>query len=237
MARKTLLETWAEADERVELVSRRDLAEELAAGEVLLLDTRLPVEIARRGTIAGSHPVPRQVLEWRAERRGSANRLGDPVTERGCRCPFPQVPSGADQARQQYVPSMEIERINPDGVAARPFYHHAVRSSSRYLVHVSGQVGLDSDGDAVGIDDFAAHVAQAYANLDATLRSAGATRGDVVKVTTYVVDYDHEQKWPILKELHSQFFEGAVPAWTVVGVESLARPDLRIEVEATAAID
>jgi len=67
VARRTVLEMWAEANERVELVSPEDLAEELASGDVLLLDTRLPVEIERRGTIAGSHPVPRQVLEWWAD--------------------------------------------------------------------------------------------------------------------------------------------------------------------------
>lgn len=67
MARKTVLEMWAEANERVELVPPGDLADELASGEVLLLDTRLPAEIERWGTIAGSHPVPRQVLEWWAD--------------------------------------------------------------------------------------------------------------------------------------------------------------------------
>ena len=58
---------WAKANERVELVAPLDLAEEIAAGEILLLDTRLPSEIERRGTIAGSHAVPRQVLEWWAD--------------------------------------------------------------------------------------------------------------------------------------------------------------------------
>ena len=67
MARKTVLQMWAEANERVELISPHDLADELAGGEVLLIDTRLPAEIERRGTIAGSHPVPRQVLEWWAD--------------------------------------------------------------------------------------------------------------------------------------------------------------------------
>jgi enamine deaminase RidA (YjgF/YER057c/UK114 family) len=52
-----------------------------------------------------------------------------------------------------------------------------------------------------------------------------------------VVDSDHEVKWPIFKKAHSSFFGGAIPAQTVVGVQSLARPDLLIEIEATAAQD
>lgn len=58
---------WAEANERIELVSAKDLAEEIASGEILLLDVRLPIEIERQGTIAGSVPVPRQVVEWWAD--------------------------------------------------------------------------------------------------------------------------------------------------------------------------
>jgi hypothetical protein len=67
VARKTVLQMWAEANERIELVSATDLAKEIASGEILLLDVRLPIEIERRGTIAGSVPVPRGVLEWWAD--------------------------------------------------------------------------------------------------------------------------------------------------------------------------
>ncbi len=67
MERKTVLQMWAEANERIELVSAGDLAEEIASGKTLLLDVRLPVEIERTGTIAGSVPVPRSVVEWWAD--------------------------------------------------------------------------------------------------------------------------------------------------------------------------
>lgn len=67
MVWKTVQQMWAEANERIELVSASDLAEEIASGEILLLDVRLPVEIERRGTITGSVPVPRGVLEWWAD--------------------------------------------------------------------------------------------------------------------------------------------------------------------------
>lgn len=64
---KTVLEMWAEVNEQIELVSPEELAEELASGEILLLDVRLPVEIERRGSIEGSVPIPRQVVEWWAD--------------------------------------------------------------------------------------------------------------------------------------------------------------------------
>lgn len=67
MVRRTVLQMWAEANERVEVVTPSALAEELESGGVLLLDVRLPVEVERRGTIEGSVPVPRQVVEWWAD--------------------------------------------------------------------------------------------------------------------------------------------------------------------------
>jgi rhodanese-related sulfurtransferase len=67
MPRKTVLQLWAEANERIELVSAQRLAEEIKTGEVLLLDVREPIEITGQGTIAGSIPVPRGVLEWWAD--------------------------------------------------------------------------------------------------------------------------------------------------------------------------
>lgn len=130
---------------------------------------------------------------------------------------------------------MGIERSNPEGLTNPSFYHHVVRSESRYLIHISGQVGIDPEGHVVGADDFSAHVDQAYRNLDTALTAGGVSRADVVKVTTFVVGYDHDVKWPVIKAAHLAFFGGAIPGWTVVGVEALARPDLLIEIEATAA--
>lgn len=66
---KSVLEMWEEANARIELVSAAELAEELALGDLLLLDVRLPREIERRGSIEGSVPIPRQVLEWWADPR------------------------------------------------------------------------------------------------------------------------------------------------------------------------
>ena len=65
--RRTVLQMWSEANERIDLVSPDALAEEMERGETLLLDVRLPIELERHGTIEGAHPVPRQVIEWWAD--------------------------------------------------------------------------------------------------------------------------------------------------------------------------
>ena len=65
--RKSVLQMWEEANERTDVLSPRDVAEELESGEVLLIDVRLPSEIERFGRVDGSRSVPRQVVEWWAD--------------------------------------------------------------------------------------------------------------------------------------------------------------------------
>jgi len=67
MTRKSVLDMWAEANERTELVPPQKLADEIESGEVLLLDVRETIEIRGQGTIAGAVSVPRGVLEWWAD--------------------------------------------------------------------------------------------------------------------------------------------------------------------------
>ena len=101
---------------------------------------------------------------------------------------------------------------------------------------VSGQVSVDAAGAMVGEGDLAAQTTQAMRNLEVALASAGATFADVVKITTYVVDYRPEMR-PIIGAARSPFFgSGAPPASTLVGVSALAAPEWLIEIEAIAVV-
>ncbi len=65
--RKSVLQMWEEANERIDIVPPAEVAQELESGDVLLLDVRLPSEIERQGSVEGSKSVPRQVVEWWAD--------------------------------------------------------------------------------------------------------------------------------------------------------------------------
>ena len=81
---------------------------------------------------------------------------------------------------------MSLERPNPTGLPATTYAQVVVGRGSR-LVFVSGQVSVDERGGVVAPGDFAGQVRQAHANLVAALSAAGATVGDVAKLTTFVV--------------------------------------------------
>ena len=98
-------------------------------------------------------------------------------------------------------------------------------------VIVSGQAALDQTGAIVGIGDFDAQAKQVFENLRSVLEAADSSLAQVFKVTIYLTDMSH---FPRVIELRGQYFSPPWPADTIVEVNSLALPELMIEIEAMA---
>jgi 2-iminobutanoate/2-iminopropanoate deaminase len=107
-------------------------------------------------------------------------------------------------------------------------YSHAVRFGD--LVFVSGQLGTRRDGSHTADLPFEDQVRQALDNVLTVLRSAGATKDDVLKVTAYIVDVE---RWPRFNALYAEMMGNARPARTVVPVAQLHYGYL-VEVDAIA---
>ena len=77
-----------------------------------------------------------------------------------------------------------------------------------------------------------------YASMKRRLELAGATPADVVKLVTYVVDWAPEKGAGAFAGFGEVF--GALenkPAHTLIGVQALFQPEIKIEVEAIAVTD
>ena len=100
------------------------------------------------------------------------------------------------------------------------------------LVFVSGQVGTNATGLVEG--PIREQTQQTFANLEATLKAAGATMADVVKITCFLV---HQNDYKVYAEERAKAFPaGTEPASSTVIVKALARPEFLVEVEAIAVI-
>ena len=104
-------------------------------------------------------------------------------------------------------------------------YSAAIRSGD--LLFVSGQVG--SLGDGTPEPDFEAQVRLAFANLEATLSAGGCSFDDIVDVTSFHTDPEH-QFGTIMAVKSEVFREPPFPNWTAVGVNWLAGFDFEIKV-------
>ena len=129
------------------------------------------------------------------------------------------------------------EFLNPPTMFAAGGYSNAVTVSGGKMVFVAGQVAFDAKGNIVGRGDLRAQFRQTYENVRAALAAAGATPDDVVKVTTYVVNWDPVTHRAVNREERARFFTRAESsASTTVGVQALAIDGLLVEIEVIAVV-
>jgi len=122
---------------------------------------------------------------------------------------------------------------NPDGLLTPPGpYSQVARAGD--LVFVSGQVGADAANVLVG-PGVAQQADQALVNIRTALESVGLGLEHIAKVTIFV------PYWEDLPELvahrdraFAELFPRGYPASSLVVVQRLVDPALRIEIEAVA---
>lgn len=126
-----------------------------------------------------------------------------------------------------------MDFLTPEDLPAPAGYSHVVITDpGARLVVTSGQVGITADGTVA--DGWEAQTRQTFANLGVALAAAGATWADVVKLTYFVVSTD---ELPLIRAVRDEFVDvERPPASSLVQVAGLFRPDVLIEIEATAAI-
>jgi enamine deaminase RidA (YjgF/YER057c/UK114 family) len=129
-----------------------------------------------------------------------------------------------------------VELINPEDLPKPRSYHQVAVATGSRLVFVAGQVSEDVEGNLVGAGDFALQARTAFANVGRALAAAGARPDQVARITIYVVAHRPELL-PAISEARVAVFGDHRPADTLLGVETLAEPGYRIEVEAIAVTD
>ena len=127
---------------------------------------------------------------------------------------------------------MDLRHFSPAGIRP-PFgrYHHAVEvvGASR-LLFLSGQLGIRADGTVP--DDVAAQAAQAFANIDACLASAGFARAQVVRLSVFLTEAEYRVAY---MQVRDGWAADPPPASTLLVVKALALPACKVEIEAIAA--
>src|SRR6476469_1447821 len=131
----------------------------------------------------------------------------------------------------------DIKILNPDSLG-KPLgqYSQITRVKASEFLFIAGQVGCDKDGRTGA--DFDAQCVQTFANIEAALKSQGASFANIVEFTTYLV---HSQDIPKFmawraREFPKLFPSGAYPPNTLLIIDRLVREEFLIEVSAVAAL-
>lgn len=105
-----------------------------------------------------------------------------------------------------------------------------VKTGDFKTLYISGQIGIG--------DTLEAQVIATFQNLEEQLRKCNATFKDVVKMNTYIVNFNPETDLPIFRKIRNEFLGNEYyPASTLVGVSVLGNKDWLIEIEAIAVIE
>lgn len=108
-------------------------------------------------------------------------------------------------------------------------YAPAVKAGG--LVFIAGQVGIRPDGTVP--ESAEEQIELAFKRLEAILKHEGLGFEDLVELVSYHVRIDEQlDQFRAIKE---RFITRDFPAWTILGMASLARPNLLIEIKAVAA--
>lgn len=123
---------------------------------------------------------------------------------------------------------------NPDSIhpPVANYTHHIEVSEVERLLFLSGQIGMDKDGEIP--EDPLEQLELALHNVLQNLAAADMDVSDLTKLTFYVVgDIDAAKR----KDIVENRLDGHLPCQTLVFVAALANPALKVEIDAFAVSD
>jgi len=121
----------------------------------------------------------------------------------------------------------------PDGPPPAASYRHlAVVPAGRRLLVLAGQIGNLSDGTIV--EGLEAQYEQALVNINTIVASEGGTSEDIARITVFLVE--KPARLGFAREVGKKHFPAGPPAMSWVYVAGLFRPDVKVEIEAIAAV-
>ncbi|ONN64948.1 RidA family protein [Herbaspirillum sp. VT-16-41] len=132
--------------------------------------------------------------------------------------------------------SKKVLEISPD----HPMFaaHHAGYESYGYspavragnFLFIAGEVGFRPDGSIP--EDVAEQAEVALQRTKEILRLEGLTMADLVEVVSYHVNL--KDNIDAFLPVKAKYTDRPYPAWSIIGVESLALPELKIEIRSVA---
>ena len=99
---------------------------------------------------------------------------------------------------------------------------------------LAGMVASDDAGGVIGGDSTYEQARVCFAKIEKLVEAGGGSLADVAKLTIYLIDMADR---PALGRARAEFFQGRMPASTLIGVSALAEPHYRVEIEAIAFLN
>jgi 2-iminobutanoate/2-iminopropanoate deaminase len=129
---------------------------------------------------------------------------------------------------------MSLSFVNPPKVAppAAAYSNLAIVPPGRRLLVLAGQIGNRLDGSF--LEGLEAQFEQALSNVSAIVASEGGSAADIARITCFLVETPTD--WPRIGAAIKNAFPNCLPAMSWIYVAGLFRPEVKVEIEAIAAV-
>ena len=113
-------------------------------------------------------------------------------------------------------------------------YSPAINVAGVTTIYLAG-VGATTDETGKSLaGDFDGQVRATFESIRATLARAGGTLDDIVTMTVFIKDMQYGTHFT---QLRKEFFTQGFPCSALIGIDSLARAEMMVEVQAIAVTD
>ena len=129
---------------------------------------------------------------------------------------------------------MKHDFFNPPDLYTPPEGMYSLLAKSGNMLHVSGLLPLDKNGNVVGLNDVTAQYRKVWENILIALKYAGGDLSDLIKTSTYIVGRENIEP---VRKIRQELNPNPPPASTLILVAGLANDECLVEVDAVAIID
>lgn len=130
---------------------------------------------------------------------------------------------------------MTIEFLNPEEAPApaASYSNLAILPPGKRILVIAGQIGNLIDGSMV--EGLEAQYEQTLKNILALVTSQGGSRHDIARITVFLTEEPSD--WSKIKDANEKYLNQPPPAKTWIYVSKLFKPEVKVEIEALAAVD
>src|SRR5262249_29629273 len=150
---------------------------------------------------------------------------------------------GSDGARRRPAPasrdllgtrcSMKKSFVRGTWQQRRAFSPAVITEGATRPILGAGHNGPGADTGKSLAGDFEAQCRQTFRNIERTLAEAGATLGDIVTMTVFLIDARHTTR---MTEIRTEIFGADFPASAAITAAGFADPAIMIEIQAVAVV-
>jgi enamine deaminase RidA (YjgF/YER057c/UK114 family) len=130
-------------------------------------------------------------------------------------------------AQREFLPGNERQKERA--------YSPAIKVTGGTTIYLAGFGAFQDDAGKSYAGDFDGQVRLSFQRIRETLEKAGGRLENIATMTVFITDMANGTRFT---QLRKEFFqEGRYPASALIGIKELARPEMMVEIQATAVID